>query len=582
MMQTLNVLSIDVEDWFHVLDSPVVPEMEQWNSMKSCIEAGMEKILILFAEHNVKATFFWLGWSAEKYPNLVRGCAEAGHEIACHGYNHAPAREGGREVFVEEVCRGKKVLEDIIGHKVVGFRAPGFITKTNLEWVFEEIQAAGYHYDSSVFPTTNRFGSINTVPVGPCFIETQRGMLLEIPMSVVEIFGRRFSVFGGGYLRLAPKFMIEWGVKKLHAKSLPLIVYVHPRELDPDYPRLPLSLIQRFKCYVNLKTTMPKLRWLCENYSFCAMRTMLKVFPDSFSSKKNGNEIPIVRLQDTDSGSTDSCHPMSSALRSNTTLSHKNKVTPQRPQSLIDDVEFDLIDYDGVFRIISQWRKHDERHYITLSNPYTVTLCHQDEKLQRATEQASLTLPDGIGIICAANLLGHKHRGRVTGPMLMLKLCDWSRKAKFRHFFYGGTEGVANRLSARLSSKYPGLQVAGTYCPPFGQLSKEEDGEVINTINATRPDILWVGLGAPKQEKWMLDHLGKINTAVMIGVGAAFDFHSGTVKWAPRWLRQLGLEGVHRTIQEPKRMFPRILGDISFAIRVFSKSIRDIVSKRKT
>jgi polysaccharide deacetylase family protein (PEP-CTERM system associated) len=300
-MHTLNILSIDVEDWFHILDSPAVPEMKHWDNMDSCIEASMDKILTLLAEYDVKATFFWLGWSAERHKKLVRFCAESGHEIACHGYNHTPAREVVKEVFVEEICRGKKVLEDITGHKVVGFRAPGFIRKGDLEWTFEEIQAAGYRYDSSIFPTTSRFGSINTVPVGPCFIKTRRGMLLEIPMSVVEIFNLRFSMFGGGYLRLAPKFMIEWGVKKLHSKDLPLIVYVHPRELDPDYPRLPLSLIQRFKCYVNLKTTMPKLRWLCKNYSFDTMRTMLKVFPDSLSSKENNSEIPVIRLENLES-----------------------------------------------------------------------------------------------------------------------------------------------------------------------------------------------------------------------------------------------------------------------------------------
>ena len=150
----------------------------------------------------------------------------------------------------------------------------------------------------------------------------------------------------------------------------------------------------------------------------------------------------------------------------------------------------------------------------------------------------------------------------------MLKLCDWGRKKGYRHFFYGGGEGIADKLAERLSHEYPGLNVSGTFGPPFRQVTYEEDQSIVEKINATRPDIVWVGLGAPKQERWMAKHVGRIKAAAMIGVGAAFDFHSGNVKWAPTLIRRLGLEWAYRLIQEPKRMWRRNLDSPLFLSRV--------------
>lgn len=168
-----------------------------------------------------------------------------------------------------------------------------------------------------------------------------------------------------------------------------------------------------------------------------------------------------------------------------------------------------------------------------------------------------MTLPDSVGVILAANLLGYKNYGRVTGPTLMLRLCDWGRKYGYRHYFYGGAEGVADKLSEKLSQVFPGLQTAGTYCPPFGPFSEQEDNTIVEQVNRAKPDIVWVGLGAPGQEKWMAQHYGKISATAMIGVGAAFDFHSGSVKWAPARMRRLGLEWAYRLAQEPKRLWRR-------------------------
>ncbi len=239
------------------------------------------------------------------------------------------------------------------------------------------------------------------------------------------------------------------------------------------------------------------------------------------------------------------------------------------------NVQFDLVDYRAVMENIDRWRRSGERHYLTLSPPHSVLMCDSDDELSKATDRANMTLPDGVGIILAAKLLSYPHRGRVTGPVLMLKLCEWGRAKDYSHFFYGGLPGVADMLAKRLAKKFPGLKVAGTYSPPFRRLTPQEDAKIIQDINSARPDILWVGLGSPKQEKWMASHVGKIAATAMIAVGAAFDFHSGNVKWAPAWLRRLGLEWAYRLAKEPRRMWRRNLDSPLFLLRVMQQRFGD-------
>lgn len=275
-MTICNSFTVDIEDWFHILDSPAAPDIEQWFELESRIHGNVEKILTMLDSFCVKATLFWLGWAAERHKNLVRRCYDAGHEIASHGYGHVLAYKVGREAFREDITRGKKILEDIIGERVLGFRAAGFGITDEATWAFEVIKRSGYAYDSSIFPASRGHGGLLDSRLGPNVIHTEAGPLPEVPMSAVKMFGRRVILFGGGYLRIAPKWLIRWGAKKLCETDQPLIVYVHPREIDPEHPHLPLSPIRRFKCYVNLKSTMPKLRWLCKNYEFVPTRELVK------------------------------------------------------------------------------------------------------------------------------------------------------------------------------------------------------------------------------------------------------------------------------------------------------------------
>ena len=271
----INALTIDVEDWFHILSSTGVPPFERWCSLESRVTQNVEVLLELLDSFSIKATFFWLGWVAERHGSLVRKCQNMGHEIASHGYRHVPFDKWEPELFRQDIAKTKAILEDITGEQVKGFRMAGCqITGKDMLPLYI-IKETGYEYDSSVFLVFLRQSPICNGQMRPYVIQTPSGTLFELPPSVVKIFGCGFSFFGGGYLRFSPKWLIRWGVNTLHKADSPLIAYVHPREVDPDHPRLPLSLLRRFRCYVNLKSTMPKLQWLCKNYDFVPMREVL-------------------------------------------------------------------------------------------------------------------------------------------------------------------------------------------------------------------------------------------------------------------------------------------------------------------
>ena len=232
----------------------------------------------------------------------------------------------------------------------------------------------------------------------------------------------------------------------------------------------------------------------------------------------------------------------------------------------------DFIDYHTAFEIIQGWRASKDRQFIVIATPHDVQLS-RDSELRAASIQAGLNLPDGVGVVVAARLLGYRTSGRVTGAELMLRVCDWGRKYGYRHYFYGSTEDVVRKLEERLTQQYAGLKIVGSYCPPFRALTPREDEAVVRHINSCQPDILWVGLGAPKQQLWMADHLGRIAAPVMIGVGAAFNFHSGVVKWAPLWMRRLGMEWIYRTIVEPRKIVPRARHTFLFGVRVVVQAV---------
>lgn len=261
--------SVDVEDWFNILDIAAAPPLASWDDCEIRFEVPMRRLLDLLDVHQSRATFFWLGWFAERYPELVRECLRRGHEIASHGYSHRLATDFVTpQDFRHDLDTSKKILEDITGQGVTGFRSPGFCTLHDSPWFFEEIRAAGYLYDSSIFPAARGHGGAVGSPMQPYAIPTAAGTLVELPQSLVELGSCRFSVFGGGYFRLAPLSLIRWGIRHLERQGRPLIVYLHPREIDPEQPRLAMPFKRRFKSYVNLAGTYRKLEALCREHKF--------------------------------------------------------------------------------------------------------------------------------------------------------------------------------------------------------------------------------------------------------------------------------------------------------------------------
>jgi len=197
--------------------------------------------------------------------------------------------------------------------------------------------------------------------------------------------------------------------------------------------------------------------------------------------------------------------------------------------------------------------------YICVTGVHGVMEAQDDPAFKNILNAALLCTPDGMPMVWAGKLAGHREMDRVYGPDLMLDVCAWSETSGAKHFFYGGADGVAELLARQLHEKFPQLKIAGTYTPPFRRLTADEEKQLAAQITAAAPDILWVGLSTPKQEKFMAEYLPKLDVTLMVGVGAAFDFHSGRVRQAPRWMQRSGLEWFYRLCREPRRLGKRYL-----------------------
>ena len=203
--------------------------------------------------------------------------------------------------------------------------------------------------------------------------------------------------------------------------------------------------------------------------------------------------------------------------------------------------------------------KARRKGYICVTGVHGVMEAQDDAAFKAILNNAFLCTPDGMPMVWAGKLSRHRGMSRVYGPDLMLDVCAWSEKSGCRHFFYGGADGVAELLAEKLKARFPGLIVAGTFTPPFRALDAAEEKQLQERIRGLKPDILWVGLSTPKQEKFMAEYLPKLDVTLMLGVGAAFDFHSGRVRQAPRWMQRSGLEWFYRLCSEPRRLGRRYL-----------------------
>jgi len=208
---------------------------------------------------------------------------------------------------------------------------------------------------------------------------------------------------------------------------------------------------------------------------------------------------------------------------------------------------------------IDGWISRREPHYVCVTGVHGVMESYRDWRLREIHNAAGLVTPDGMPLVWCSRLKGFSHVQRVYGPDLMLALCQRSVGRGYRHFLYGGAPGVAEKAAARLRARFRGLDIAGSFCPPFRALTRQEDDDVVSRINSAGADVVWVGISTPKQEYWMAEHVYRLSAPVLIGVGAAFDFHAGVKRQAPRWMMQAGLEWLFRMMSEPRRLWRRYL-----------------------
>lgn len=260
------IFSVDVEDWFHIPGLPNTPQLPEWESLPCKVEANFMQLLHIFSRKNVKVTCFFLGWVAQRFPHLVKEAKDRGHEIASHGYSHKLTYEMNENEFFQDISKAKGVIEDIARRPVIGYRAPGFSMTEDTPWFFDKLIEAGYKYDSSVFSAPRVFGGLKTDKYAPYEISKDSGSITEFPVTAIELFGKPFCFFGGGYLRLAPYFLIKRMAMNVIKEDRPVIFYIHPREIDPEQPRLTMCMQRRFNTYVNLRTAKEKVMKILDQF----------------------------------------------------------------------------------------------------------------------------------------------------------------------------------------------------------------------------------------------------------------------------------------------------------------------------
>ncbi|MFT4100294.1 MAG: DUF3473 domain-containing protein [Burkholderiaceae bacterium] len=263
----VHALTVDVEDYFQVSAlAPYIPR-QTWPSIQSRVEANVDRLLAMFDEAGARATFFTLGSVAVRHPALVRRIADAGHEVASHGFDHWRATDQTPEQFLSDIVRARNLLEDLVGQPVIGYRAPSFSIGSQSQWAFDQLRAAGYRYSSSVYPVRHdHYG----MPDAPRTRFLSRPGLVELPLPTVRRMGRNLPAGGGGYFRLLPYGLSRWLLSGYSKETgQPAIFYFHPWEIDPEQPRVPdVDAKTRLRHYINLDRTQGRLKRLLRDFEW--------------------------------------------------------------------------------------------------------------------------------------------------------------------------------------------------------------------------------------------------------------------------------------------------------------------------
>lgn len=276
MTPVVNAMTIDVEDYFQVSAFEGIAPRHRWETFESRVEANTDRLLSIFDDASVKATFFVLGWVSERHPALIRRIAAQGHELASHGYAHRLVYDMTRDAFREDLRRSKEVIEAAGGTRIFGYRAPSYSVTPRSLWALDILIEEGFEYDSSIYPIHHDRYGIPVSPREPYVLDRQAGSLVEAPGSAVRVGPLNLPVGGGGYFRLLPYRWTHWGIGRINAlEKRPAIFYLHPWEIDPGQPRLSTGRLSRLRHYHNLDETETRLRRLLSDFHFGPMREIL-------------------------------------------------------------------------------------------------------------------------------------------------------------------------------------------------------------------------------------------------------------------------------------------------------------------
>ena len=267
-----NVVSVDVEDYFHAEAFSGVMDSSRWERQTSRVEVNTRRLLELLATLNVHATFFVLGWVADRFPGLVRDIAAGGHELGCHSYWHRLIYKLQPAEFREDTRRAKDVIEQISGQSINVYRAPTYSVVDRSLWALEILAELGFSYDSSIYPIHHDRYGMPDAPRAPFRFQTPSGPMTEFPLTTFRLAGHNMPVGGGGYLRLLPRMYTRLGLKRVQAEGLPIVIYIHPWEVDPEQPRLPGGLSTRLRHYTNLSRTFERFRTVLQSGEYTSFR----------------------------------------------------------------------------------------------------------------------------------------------------------------------------------------------------------------------------------------------------------------------------------------------------------------------
>lgn len=275
---TTNAMSVDVEDYFHVAALADVISRDDWDRMNARVDLNTRRLLELFEDAETKATFFVLGWVAQRHPALVKEIHGRGHEVACHGFSHKLIYKQDPQEFREETRKSKQILEDLIGQPVEGYRAASYSITPQSLWALDVLCEEGFVYDSSIFPVRHDLYGMPGAKRFPHRLGTPSGAeIIEFPPSTARLFGQNLPAAGGGYFRLYPYALSRWLIRRVNeSEGEPTVFYLHPWEVDPDQPRVDVGWRSRFRHYNNLRKCEARLNRLLEDFRFTTVKGVLQ------------------------------------------------------------------------------------------------------------------------------------------------------------------------------------------------------------------------------------------------------------------------------------------------------------------